>query len=70
MDGGGAAWGAELLARLTGKPAHLTRNQVRTFYGVKQEYAIRKACEQAYQPKSPSAALRETFVYLQRRQSA
>lgn len=63
--------GAELLARLTGKPAHLTRSQVRTFYGVKQEYAIRKACEQlAYQPKSSSAALRETFAYLQRRQSA
>lgn len=46
-------------------------SQVCTFYGVKQEYAIRKACEQlAYEPKSPFAALRETFVYLQRRQSA
>lgn len=53
----------------SGQP--LTRSQVRTFYGVKQEYDIRKACEQlAYQPKSPSAALRETFAYLQRRQSA
>ena len=71
VDGGGAAWGAELLARLTGTPASLTRSQVRTFYGIKQEYDIRKACAQlAYQPNSPFAALRETFAYLQRRQSA
>jgi putative acetyltransferase len=36
----------------SGQP--LTRSQMRTFYGVKQEYAIRNACEQlAYQPKSP-----------------
>jgi dihydroflavonol-4-reductase len=65
------AWGAERLARLTGTPASLTRSQVRTFYGVKQEYTIRKASEQlAYQPKSAFAALRETFAYLQRRPSA
>lgn len=62
------AWGNETLARLTGKPAQLTRSQVRTFYGVKQEYAIDKAREQlAYRPRSPEQALQETFAYLQQR---
>lgn len=67
----GIAGCGEALAKLTGKAANLTLSQVRTFYGVKQEYAISKAREQLdYRPKSPAQALQETFAYLQQRSSA
>jgi dihydroflavonol-4-reductase len=66
----GIAWCNEILARRSGKPARLTLSQVRTFYGVKQEYDTSKAYEHlAYRPKSPTAALQDTFAYLQRRPS-
>lgn len=65
----GVAGLTELVARLTGKPANLTRSQVRTFYGVAQEYAIDKArTHLGYRPRTPETALQEVFTYLQHRQ--
>lgn len=65
-----AAWASELLARVSGKPAKLTRSQVRLFHGVKQEYQTDKAQSQlGFQPRSPALALEEAFAYLERRAS-
>lgn len=64
------AWCTELLARLGGKPANLTRSQVQTFYAVKQEYRIDKARLQlGFQPRNPAAALEAAFAYLAQRAS-
>lgn len=58
----------EIMAKLTGKAANLTRSQVDTFYGIKQEYSIKKASAQfGFQPRTPEAALKETFKYLMER---
>lgn len=62
------AWCNEVLARLTGKAVQLTRSQVHTFYGVRQEYDIDKArTHLAYSPRPPEQALLETFAYLRQR---
>lgn len=64
------AWGLELGAGVTGKPAELTRSQVKLFYGIRQEYDITKANrELAYQPRSPSDALHDVFAYLEGRET-
>lgn len=53
------AWSSEALAKLTDKPAELTRSQVSLFYGVKQEYNIAKAQQElGFMPVSPEVALR------------
>jgi len=63
-----AAFLKESMAKLSGKAADLTRSQVAIFYGIKQEYAIKKAREQlGFQPRTPEVALKETFNYLMER---
>jgi dihydroflavonol-4-reductase len=65
-----AAWCNELLARVSGNSAKLTRSQVRLFHGVKQEYQTGKTQSQlGFQPRSPALALEEAFAYLERRAS-
>lgn len=66
----GVAWLKERLASATGKPADLLVNQVRMFYGIKQEYDISKAeSELGYRPRPPGEALSLAFEYLKARQA-
>lgn len=58
----------EIGAYVSGKPAELIRSQVSMFYKVRQEYSISKAAaELGYTPKSPHAALIDTFNHLAKR---
>ncbi|MHA6196104.1 NAD-dependent epimerase/dehydratase family protein [Pseudomonas wadenswilerensis] len=62
------AWLQEAQAGLGGRPARLTRSQVRLFQGVRQEYDTGKARrELGFQPRPSDAVLREAFAYLWRR---
>ncbi len=62
------AYAAELLARVSGKAAQLTRSQVRLFHAVKQEYQTDQAISAlGFSPRSPAQALEEAFAYLEQR---
>ena len=62
------AWLQERVARLTARPARLLLSQVRMFHGVRQEYSIAKARrELGFNPRSPQAALKSAFAYLETR---
>lgn len=58
------ATAAELLATLTGKPAELTRSQIKLFHGIRQNYDHSKARKELnFQPRTPEEAIVSTLEF-------